>query len=108
MTTFDNREKAFENKYAYDQETQFKIAARRNKLLGLWAAEQMGLSGAAAETYAKEVVAADLEEAGEEDVFKKVHADLRAKGASADENAVRKQMKALLETARDQILAEKK
>ena len=77
---FNDREKGFEAKYLHDQETQFKITARRNKLLGLWAAEQMGLSGADAEAYAKEVVVADFEEAGDDDVLRKVLGDLVDKG----------------------------
>ncbi len=82
MTTFDNRENAFENKFAHDAELQFKVIARRNKLLGLWAAERLGLTGEAAETYAKSVVAADFEEAGDEDVIRKLVADLAATGAA--------------------------
>ena len=103
---FNDREKGFEAKYQHDQETQFKIIARRNKLLGLWAAEQMGLSGADAESYAKEVVVADFEEAGDDDVLRKVLGDLTEKGASVDENAVRKEMDALMATASDQITSE--
>ena len=103
---FNDREKGFEAKYQHDQETQFKIIARRTKLLGLWAAEQMGLSGADAESYAKEVVVADFEEAGDDDVLRKVLGDLTEKGASVDENAVRKEMDALMATASDQITSE--
>jgi hypothetical protein len=80
MTTFDKREETFEKKFAVDEELRFKANARRNKLLGLWAAEKLGLSGADAETYAKSVVLADFEDAGEEDVFRKVRGDLDAKG----------------------------
>ena len=75
MTTFDDRERAFENKFALDEELRFKATARRNKLLGLWAAERLGRSGAEADAYAKSVVMADFEEAGEEDVLRKVRAD---------------------------------
>lgn len=103
MTTFDNREKAFENKYAYDQETQFKIAARRNKLLGTWAAEHLNLTGAEAESYARDVVSADLEEVGEEDVFRKVYEDLRKGGVRVSEQDVRKKMRDLFEVARTQV-----
>jgi hypothetical protein len=103
---FNDREKGFEAKYQHDQETQFKITARRNKLLGLWAAEQMGLGGADADAYAKEVVVADFEEAGDDDVLRKVLGDLTDKGVAIDERAVRKEMDALLATASAQITAE--
>ncbi len=86
MTSFDNRENAFENKFAHDAETQFKIDARRNKLLGLWAAELLGKSGEDAAAYAVEVIKSDFEEAGDEDVIRKVVADLEGK---ADEAAIR-------------------
>ena len=103
---FNDREKGFEAKYQHDQETLFKITARRNKLLGLWAAEQMGLGGADADAYAKEVVVADFEEAGDDDVLRKVLGDLTDKGVGLDEKAVRKEMDALLATAREQIITE--
>ena len=103
---FNDREKGFEAKYQHDQETQFKITARRNKLLGLWAAEKMGLSGADAEAYAKEVVVADFEEAGDNDVLRKVLGDLKDKGVGIDERSVRKEMDRLLATASEQINAE--
>ena len=103
---FNDREKGFEAKYQHDQETLFKITARRNKLLGLWAAEQMGLGGANADAYAKEVVIADFEEAGDDDVLRKVLGDLTDKGVGLDEKAVRKEMDALLATAREQIITE--
>src|SRR6201986_1591116 len=80
MTTFDKREEGFEKKFAHDEEVRFKANARRNKLLGLWAAEKLGLSGAAADAYAKEVVAADFEESGDADVARKVRKDFDAKG----------------------------
>ena len=76
MSTFDDRENAFENKFAHDAQMQFRAEARRNKLLGLWAAELMGKTGDAAEAYAREVINADFEEAGDEDVFRKVSGDL--------------------------------
>ncbi len=103
---FNDREKGFEAKYQHDQETQFKITARRDKLLGLWAAEQMGLGGADADAYAKEVVVADFEETGDDDVLRKVLGDLTDKGVTIDERAVRKEMDALMATARDQITVE--
>ncbi len=103
MTSFDNREKAFEDKYAHDQELEFKANARRNKLLGLWAAGLMGLSGDEVEAYAKEVVKADFEEAGDEDVFRKVRGDLDAKGVDVTDHEIRHQMSRLLDEAREQI-----
>lgn len=103
MTTFDEREHAFEAKYAHDAEMQFKADARRNKLLGLWAAELMGLSGDAATDYAKEVVKSDFEEAGHEDVFRKVSGDL---GDKADEATIRAQMAKLMAEAKAQIMTE--
>lgn len=101
MTTFDDRENAFENKYAHDAEMQFKAEARRNKLLGLWAAELMGKTGADADAYAKEVVKADFEEAGHEDVYRKVSGDL---GDKADEATIRAQMAALMTEAQRQLM----
>lgn len=106
MTTFDDREQAFEKKYAHDAEMQFKAAARRNKRLGLWAAEKMGLSGADADAYGAAVVAADLEEPGEEDVFRKVSGDLQAKGVSVAEAEIREQMAKLLADAKAELIAE--
>ncbi|KAJ04711.1 DUF1476 domain-containing protein [Sulfitobacter mediterraneus] len=103
MTTFDNRENAFENKFAHDAEMQFKADARRNKLLGLWAAGLMGKSGAEAEAYAKEVVKSDFEEAGHEDVYRKVAGDL---GDKADEATIRAKMASCLVEAKAQIMAE--
>ena len=103
MTTFDDREKAFETKFAHDAEMLFKAEARRNRLAGLWAAGLLGKSGAEADEYALSVVNADFEEAGTEDVVRKVVADLAGK-ASADE--VRAKMKELLSVAKVQILSE--
>jgi len=103
---FKDREKGFESKFAHDQEMQFKIMNRRNKLLGLWAAELMGKSGDAAAAYAKEVVAADFDEPGDEDVFRKVRKDLDA--AKATDAEIRARMSALLETAADQVRTEAK
>lgn len=101
MTTFDKREEGFEKKFAHDEELQFKAMARRNKLLGLWAAEMLGKSGDDANAYAKEVVLADFEEAGDNDVLKKVVKDLEGKGVT--EQQVRAKMSELLETAVSQI-----
>lgn len=103
MTTFDDRENAFESKFAHDSEMQFKAEARRNKLLGLWAADLMGKSGEAAADYAIEVVTADFEEAGIEDVVRKVAADLAGK-ASADE--IRARLAELLAVAKAQLMDE--
>lgn len=103
MTTFDKREDGFEKKFAHDEELQFKAMARRNKLLGLWAAEKLGKTGADADAYAKEVVLSDFEEAGDNDVLRKVAADLKPKGI--DEAAIRAQMGELLAQAVAQIKA---
>lgn len=103
MTTFDKREEAFEKKFAHDEELQFKATARRNKLLGLWAAEKMGLSGDAAATYAKTVVEADLKEAGDDDVVAKVFADLKAAGVEQSEHQIRRTMDELMPVAIEQI-----
>jgi hypothetical protein len=100
-TTFDKREEGFEKKFAHDEELRFKAMARRNKLLGLWAAGILGKSGADAEAYAKEVVLADFEEAGDNDVVRKVLKDLEPKGIS--EQQVRAQMTELLAAAIEQI-----
>jgi hypothetical protein len=89
MTTFNDRERAFENRYARDQEMQFKITARRNRLLGEWAARLMGLTEAEADAYAKEVVRADFEEAGDEDVIRKLIGDLTSAGVETDEVKIR-------------------
>ncbi len=104
MTTFDDREKAFEKKYAHDAEMQFKATARRDRLLGLWAAEKMGLSAEEAVEYAKSVVIADLEEAGDEDVYRKVAADLEGKGVATD--GLRDKMAELLAEAKLQVMSE--
>jgi hypothetical protein len=106
MTQFDNREKAFESKYAHDQELQFKVMARRNKLLGLWAAGEMGLTGDAAAQYAIEVVKSDFQEAGDDDVFRKVKGDLDAKQVAVTEHRVRKEMEDLMAVAKQQIADE--
>lgn len=103
MAGFDDRKKAQESKFAHDQETVFKATARRNKLLGLWAAAKLGLSGEAAETYAKDVVKADFQEAGDEDVYRKVKADLDAKNVDVSEHQLRREMEELMKTAIDQV-----
>ncbi len=106
MTTFDRREKGFENKYQHDQEIEFKAQARRNKLLGLWAAGQMGLSGSDADAYAREVVEADFEEPGDADVMRKVLKDFEAKGVTCADHTLRRKMDDLLVEAREQIRQE--
>ena len=103
MGTFDEREKGFEAKFKHEQETAFKISARRNKLLGLWAAKQLGLSAAAAEDYAKSVVMADMQRPGDDDVLEKVLADFTAKGVAMTAHRIRAEMDALLAEARKQI-----
>lgn len=103
MTTFDKREEAFESKFAHDEELQFKATARRNKLLGLWAAEKMGLTGDKAADYAKTVVAADLAEAGDADVIAKVMADLAAAGVAQSEHQIRRTLDELMPAAIEQI-----
>ncbi|WP_137158139.1 DUF1476 domain-containing protein [Rhizobium sp. FKL33] len=101
MSAINDREKAFENKYAHDEEKKFKIIARRNKLLGLWAAELLGKADA--DSYAKEVVAADFEEAGDDDVIRKVQGDLTAGGVSKSAEEIRAKLADLLSVAADQI-----
>src|SRR5687767_9452864 len=105
MTTFDKREEGFEKQFAHDEELKFKAISRRNKLLGLWAAEKLGMSGADAEAYAKEVVMADFEEAGEDDVFRKVRKDFDAKGIAQSDQQIRLAMTELLRAAVEQIKA---
>lgn len=107
MSQFDDRERAEEAKFAMDQETEFKVMARRNKMLGLWAADVLGLAGAEADAYAKTVVMADLEEPGDEDVFRKIRADFDAKGIQRSDAEIREQMAMLLPVARDEILGSK-
>ena len=103
MSTFDDREHAFEAKFAHDAEMQFKADARRNKLLGLWAADLMGKTGDEADAYAREVIKADFEEPGHEDVFRKVSGDL---GDLADEATIRAKMEELMADAKAQLMNE--
>jgi hypothetical protein len=105
MSTFDKREEGFEKKYALDEEQKFKAEARRNRLLGMWVAEQLGLAGDAATAYAKEVVAADFEEAGDGDVVRKVLGDLTAKGIALTEPQLRVKMDELMAAAVMQVKA---
>jgi hypothetical protein len=104
--SFSDREKAFEDKYQHDQELQFRVDVRRNKLLGLWAAEMMDLKGDEAEAYAKEVISADFEEVGHEDVFRKVFGDLQDKGVDVSDHRLRKKMDELLTVAKQQVMTE--
>lgn len=108
MSTFDEREKAFEGKFKRDQDLQFKVNNRRNRLLGQWVAAQLNKVGPDAEAYAKEVVMSDFDKAGDDDVLQKVLADLTAAGKPADAAAVRKQMNKLLDDAKHQIMEEAK
>ena len=103
MSTFDDREVAFENKYAHDAEMQFKAEARRNKLLGLWAADILGKSGDDAAAYAKEVIKSDFEEPGDEDVYRKISGDL---GGKSDEETIRTKMVELMAVAKAEVLDE--
>ena len=103
MTTFDDREDAFEKKFAHDEEMQFKAEARRNKLLGLWAAGLLGKIGNDADEYASEVISADFQEAGHEDVFRKVAGDL---GVKSDEDTIRSKMAEFLKEAKSQVFSE--
>ena len=103
MSSFDDRAKSFENKFAHDAEMVFKASARRNRLLGLWAADLLGKTGDAAAAYAMEVVQADFEEAGDDDVYRKVAGDL---GARADEATIRAKMETLLVEAKAQLMTE--
>ena len=105
MSSFDKREEGFEKKYALDEEQKFKAEARRNRLLGMWAAEKLGITGDAATAYAKEVVAADFEEAGDGDVVRKVMGDLTAKGVAMTEPQLRVKMDELMAQAVAQVKA---
>ncbi len=106
MTSFDDREKGFEAKYKLDKEQAFKAQARRNKLLGLWAAGLLSIEGDAAEAYARDVVASDFDEPGDDDVLRKVLADFEAKKISMDRDTLRRKMDELLGVAAEQIKTE--
>jgi len=103
MSGFDKRREGYESKFAHDQDLRFRATARRNKLLGLWAAEKLGLSGTAADDYAKEVVKADFEEAGDEDVFRKVRKDFDAKSVAVSDHQIRREMEELMAVAVEQV-----
>ena len=104
MTTFDDREQAYESKFARDQEMAFRVAARRNRLVGQWAAELMGLTSEEADAYAKAVIQADFEEAGEEDVIRKLLGDLTSAQIDIDETRIRAALEAKTVEARRQLL----
>lgn len=106
MTTFDERETRFENEFAHDQELKFRVEARRDKLVGAWAAEKLGLSGDDATKYAQSVVRADLEEPGDEDVFRKLRADLNNARDKVSDEEIRAKMSELLGVAMDQVQGE--
>jgi len=108
MATFDDREKGFEHKFKHDRELEFKVNARRNRLLGLWAAKELGIPDAEAEAYAKTVVMSDFQKPGDDDVLQKVVADFKTKGIDMTEHRVRKHMTELLEVARKQVMSEVK
>lgn len=107
MTTFDDRERAFESKFAHDQEMAFRITARRNRLIGAWAAELMKLTPAEADAYSKAVVQADFEEAGDEDVVRKILGDLTSAGVDIDEGRIRTALDEVTIEARRQLLESK-
>ncbi|MEM8797639.1 MAG: DUF1476 domain-containing protein [Pseudomonadota bacterium] len=105
MTSFDDRANAYESKFAHDEELRFKATARRNKLLGLWAAEKLGMSGAEADEYAKSVIRSDFEEPGDEDVYRKVKGDFDEAGVDQSEHQIRRTMSELMAEAVKQIEA---
>jgi len=105
MTTFDKRKEGYESKFAHDEELRFKAAARRNRLLGAWAAEKLGKSADDAQAYAREVVRADMQEAGDEDVFRKIRADFDAAGVEQSDHQIRRSMEEMMAEAVAQIEA---
>lgn len=106
MSTFDDRERQFEAKYSRDEDLKFRVIARRNRLIGEWAAAQLGLSGEAVKEYAQAVVASDFQKPGDSDVVEKLMTDLSGKGLDIDERRLRNRMADMLETAKKQIMAE--
>jgi hypothetical protein len=106
MTTFDKREEGFERKFAHDEELRFKATVRRNRLLGQWAAAKLGLTGPGADAYVKEIIRADLAEAGDEDVFRKIRADFDARGVAQSDHQIRRTMSELLAKAVEQLQSE--
>src|SRR5215471_14890411 len=108
MSTFDEREKGFEQKFSHDKELEFKVNARRNRLLGLWAATELGIPDAEAEAYAKSVVMANFQKSGDDDVVQKMLADFNQRGIGMTEHRIRKHMAELREVARKQVMSEVK
>jgi hypothetical protein len=106
MSGMGDREKAFENKFAHDEALKFKAEARRNRLLGLWAAEKLGKAGADADAYAKEVIRSDFHEPGDDDVFRKIRTDFDAHGVDQSDHQIRRAMEELMVTAREQVMKE--
>ena len=106
MTTFDDRQKSFEDKYMHDQDLQFRVINRRNKILGLWAASELGKTGEEAQAYAKDVVMSDFEEPGDDDVVQKLFRDFQAAGVDISEHRIRKHMEEFLAMAKDQVMKE--
>ena len=106
MATFDDRKKGFEKKFEHDQQLRFRTEMRRNKLIGLWAADLMGLTGADAEAYAKQVVDADFEEPGPEDVIRKIKSDFEARGVEKSDHRIRRQLEECEKEAREQVMRE--
>lgn len=106
MSQFDEREKAAESQFSHDKELKFKATARRNKLLGHWAAGLMGMEGEALDAYARQVIESDFEETGDEDVYRKIKGDLDEKGVNQSEHQIRRQMEDLMATALEQVRAE--
>ena len=105
MTTFDKRKEAYESKFARDEELKFKATARRNRLLGLWAAQKLGKSQDDAQAYAREIVRADMQEAGDEDVFRKIRADFDSAGVDQSDHQIRRTMEELMAEAVAQVEA---
>ena len=105
MSTFEDREQAFEGKFQHDQEIQFKIASRRARLIGLWAAERLGITGDKADAYARELISADLDEPGHADILRKLLEDFKNKGVDVSEHRINKEMERLWEIARQQVIA---
>lgn len=106
MTTFDEREQAFENKFKHDEEVQFRVYARRAKLAGLWAAGLLGMTGDDATAYAKQMVSADFDEPSHKDIVRRILADFMAKGVDVSEHRIEKELESLLDTARLQVQSE--
>ena len=105
MSTFDKREEGFERKFAHDEEIRFKARARRNKLIGLWAAGKLGLAGDAAEAYAKEIVIVDFEEPGDDDVFARIRKDFDAKGVDQSDHQIRRTIEEMMAKAVEDVKA---